>query len=521
MAIYHLLVTLCFHHYLTAVTKVAFALTDQDKQGIAVEKLPQHQQAKARRRCRFKGAQAFQIDEDAEDPDKGYTMMDFFKKAHSVTDLFWAALMSPEALDKTHFAVPAVFWPRQFPKDDMYKRMTLDILKTLCALKWRVFYKEATTPFCFLKDTMSDAEPVCQRFLAMPSCCLDAHWGRPVQKHVKDSHSEDQGATKFANHMKTFMANARIVSHREETMHAQQRTMAGGFKSKAQLFSRQASEMVLATCLTHYERRTNISVQRAPERLKQAGKVVRARKVVHKRPRQMGSSMFLYVAEMRKNGSDLSAGELRTQWRELPNGQKNIWKRKQALVNGKKRLMKKKWDETKAQADDNALSMSEKSPWQLGDDRYPLHEKHVVEWMSSYKNKANGLNALGKFQSPEALDHARSISEGKPYHATDACMIGSRASLGEVITNPGAIVKDIMNVSKQEACCLEKHPGVCKDKDWEIMSAVDSLVRSFPKGNHLLMIETCVGPVRERFALFVRCVTGLAGGFPPFVWQVC
>ena len=385
MAMYSLLVALTFHHYLSCITKVGFRLMDADRRDISKEQLPQRQrQKREKRRLRFKGAQAFHI----EDPpcEETSKFADIFSSAQKVVSLFWKALTAPEALTKSHFAIPAAFYPASRSRDDMRKQVSEDILKSIAQLKWRLLIQQLRTPYSFL-DPETECDPT--TLTSSPTCCLDPFWGRQVQSDLK--HADDPVA-RLEGHIKAFSENARGVSHREETMHASQRVLASGWRSKAPLFRSQAAGMVCQTSLRNYTSRTGQSCQQAPKHVIQAARSARVKKITHKRPRQYGSPLFTYINSMKQEGSTLTNEELREAWKGLCHADRADWKRKHVARVATKRVIS---NATAANLEAKTeRNLSDLSPWQIGSARFPLQEQHLESFMLPFRNKASGLVQL-------------------------------------------------------------------------------------------------------------------------------
>ena len=509
-AIYTLLNTLVFHHLLTVITRIAFAMVDSDCGDIRKEQLTRRQERK-NRRLRFKGAQSFQFEEGPANPRKGYTLQDFFLATHRVIDMLWTSVLSPDSVTKTHFAIPAAFWPQHLPKSDMRQRMSEDMLKTLANLKFRLIYRELSSPYSFL-DAVDErggdegpASAAAKRLLDSHTCCLDPFFGRPLQA---DCQSSSDPAQNLQNHMKTFVKNCRPCSHREETMHAQQRQIGGGgFKAKAPLFVRQSAEMVLRTGVTNYERRTAISAKHASAKVKAAARQART-KFKHKRAGQFGNIVFFYVMSLRRQNPELTFSDLHNQWKHLPADQKEMWKRKHIISVAQKRMAQNDAKRNLLDAEQQAQEAKEKSPWKIGDAQYPLSVDHLNEFLAPYRKRDTGLAALALFNTPETKEHLQNIENGRKYHSMDAAVAGARATIGHTVSDKMELMDKIMAAERRPACCMELHPGVCKTADAGIMSAVDSIQRTFPRGSHLLMIERLHVPAKEKFVLYVRSVVG-------------
>ena len=515
-AAFNMLFTLAFHYLLTRVAATAFALMNADRDDIANKKPTQREEGRLRKRLRFKGAQAF-LEAEQQQKNPGSTMTEVFANTAEVIDLLWQILTSPSALNDTIFAVVVSFWPQGASRQDMLDRITVDILKTLCGLKWRILYQSHMPPYkyIYLHTANSDddnanaaASEATAELLGFASCCLDPFWARPVQSELKQIADPSEQASRLQYHINNFASNCRGVSSREENMHAQQRVSAGGFKSKAALFPRQAAECVLRNSLDNFTSRTGIVGNTAPPEVKAASRVARTRKVCHKRPRQFGSTMIFYMSARKREGANLSNKELRDEWANLPQPAKARWKAQHVAKVASQRLAKRMVQQSSA-ANDSGAS---RSPWGIGDNRHPLKEEHLKRFLQPFQKRATGIDALAQCTSPEAVQlHTACVNRETKYHSSDCGTVAARELLGKVIDDHNSTEKtwgEVTECTRQKHGCFEKHPGICATVDEKKLSQIEALSRVLPQGSNILMFELGSRPARDRLAIYVRVITG-------------
>ena len=523
LAPFNIMLVLCFHHYMHRVSSSAFALHDSDKQGM------HHQTQRARlqekwkmRRLAFKGAQALNppLEPKTEEP----SLLNVVQNTHSVIDVFWKILENEEALEKTAFTVPTTFWPNNLAKADMMQRIAGDILKTIAALKWRVIQRARTAPYSLLEMAFSDSmdfiESKTTEFSEEKACCLDPHWGQVVQSYVLGQRVDDQ-AQCLQRIVKNFKENSRAVSSREESMHSVQRHKSKASNSQPAAFKRQAANLVLHSAMTNYTARTGIGLGTkgagASLRVKKASTVVRKQKLSHQRPRQYGNAMFSYVAAQRAAGSERPAGDLRREWAALSEQHKEKWRRRLRLQVSMRRFAKSQAEGTQGniQTHDDADGGKQKSPWNLGDDVYPLRPSYLSAFYTPFQQKVTGLVALKKIKEEtndvEVRDAIEHFESGKKYHSMDAAVKASKAKLGATINDDNWSTGSWGRVAacqREPKHCMEQHPGICKTRDERILPKVKMLCQSFPKKDMVLQLELSGRPARERVMIFAMLVVG-------------
>lgn len=507
-----LVTTLVLHHYLCRVSVVAFKQHDADRSDLP-QKPSETQQKAANRRLRFKGAQA--LSAPHEDPNRKYTMIDIFDSGLQAVWMFWNVINNPHSLHRSMFALCEMFWPANLPKSDMLWRLTEDVLKTIAGLKWRFVTKGKAPPYNLLALADPDCPDNIQKglfasFCALPNCCLDQWWGKPVRQDMDRQEDQDAQLLCLKKHVAAFARNARAVSSREESLHKSQRYFAGGWVARAPTFAKQSAQVVLETSMTHYSRRTGVSKRGASAGVKRAAKVVQKGKVQHCRPRHWGNPMFTFINDQRRAGSELTFSDLKRQWVGMPAPEKQEWSRKQRLTVSTRRWAKRSV-QTAAAAEET--EDENRSPWNLGNDSVPLRPEFLSDFLKPFQKRASGLDALQPSDCLEAQVFRQQVRNGcRKYHSIDAAVYGARALLMEPITNKQANGPPWQNVAecpKPEKCCKELHPGLCRTLDELDMPVIAALEQAFPRKNGVFMVEHRAVPVRDRVVIFARLVVGL------------
>lgn len=528
LAPFNIMLVLCFHHYMHRVSSSAFALHDADKQGMP----HQSQNAQLRkqsknRRLAFKGAQVLNEEQpQTQEP----SLLNVFQNAHSVIEVCWKILENEEALEKTAFTVPTAFWPNNLAKTDMMQRIAGDILKTIAALKWRLIQRGKAAPYSLLEMAFNEStdflETKTTEFSEEKACCLDPHWGQVVQSYVMGQPAEEQ-APCLQRVVKNFKENSRAVSSREESMHSVQRKRSKAPNSQPAMFKRQAANMVLHSAMANYTARRigfglGKQVPGARSQVREARKVVRKQKASHHRPKQYGNAMFSYIAAQRQAGSRQPASELRQEWAYLTEEQKENWRRRLRLQVSMRRFARGHAEGTPGniQTYDDDDGGQQKSPWNLGDDVYPLRPSHLSTFYKPFQQKESGLAALKKIKEEtndvEVRDAIEHFESGKGrYHSMDAAVKASKARLGATINDDNwstGTWAQVAACQREPKHCLELHPGICRVADEHILPKVKILCQSFPKKDMVLQLELSGRPARERVMIFVMLVVGALAG---------
>ena len=470
-----------------------------------------------RRRHMFKGANLFHIPDLCEDH---YGMLDLFQAARETIDLFWCALLSDDAFWNSLFAVPAkLFWPQGHSQNDMLERTSRDILKAIAGLKWRLLQKAKEFPYRLLamcRDNASDdfMRSQLEEFKSTPVCCLDFWWGKQVHEVVTNLADPREQLACLKKHVDEFNSNARAVSSREETMHAQQRKVAAGWKASSPAFDKQAAEIVLRTSWANFSTRCRVK-KGMPAAVKAAARLVRKQQVKHKRPRQWGNALYSYVASRRKENPEVTFEALKIEWAGLGEAARAQWKAKQRFAVSTRRFQSKLAREHMQKQPAEVVP----TPLGLGNNSFPLRPDLLEEFVGPYRQKATGMQLLEALGTPDSKSMIDSIRAGAKYHSMEAAVVGAKAILGRPVTNQRAEGPPWRNISKcprGRKCCSQLHPGLCQTRDSNIIAEVNTLWQSFPKiDGCILMLEITVrsrdrrNPIPSKAVAFVRMVTGL------------
>lgn len=503
LCIFTMLNTLVFHHYLSRVTAAAFELHNSDKEGIPL-KPSKLQEAKQRKRLLFKGAQV--LEEPQDSAEEHASLLKMYGRAHEVVKLLWTVLSSLDAIERTAFCVPMAYWPENTSKADMFQRLSLDILKGIAALKFRILEKSVMPPYSLLEIARPGASPELlsaktREFLSTPQCCLDACWAKPVQQKVLSE--ADQPRT-LHMHAARFSTSCRGVSSREEALHAQQRKHARGWEGAPILFVRQAAESVLQTAWDNFSVRTGIQEKGAPEKVKAASKIVRKRVIKHARPRQLGSPYFFFRNAAKKSSTETNE-QIHRRWNTLSPEELQHWKMRHRLHSGRNKWMKAELAKKKEAEEEARKSVS--APWGLGDDRFPLKESYLRDFLQPYQRKHTGLRELHTLEKPTP-EVSSILQETKQYHSMDTANVAARAFLhpSEVTAHSDTWAK-VAELPRPRKACPELHPGLCKEVDAAILPKVNGFWQSLPKHDCILMLVRS-GSARQRIAVFAQLVVG-------------
>lgn len=506
-ALFTLASVLVYHHFLGRVTKICFRLRDHDRED-AEEPMPEGPPPK--KRFLFKGSQAFQPVEP-----RKCKQLDIYESSKDCVDIFWRILTSTEAFDKTVFGLLPFFWPSNWSKEDLYIRVASDTLKTISGLKWRVMARKQLPPVSLLQLAEDDVpEEALQKgtdsFMALQPCCMDPWWALPVKQDISSQQGLQEQAARLRNHARIFRRTSRVVSAREENGHASQRIIAGGFRAKPVMFERQAAEMTLMASLSNHQDATKSTLQGASDAVKTSAKISRVRKIVHKRPRQFGSSMFYFISSQLRNGAAASTAQLRTQWKNLNPAEKETWQRKHRVAVASKRFAKAYAEQKSKEAADRKLT---RSPWNLGSGQYPLKAELLKHFLKEFQTKASGLQKVSSFQSPEGMDFKRKLDLGAKYHSMQAAEVSARESLGHFVCDANAFDGTwgkVASTARPKKTCSQLHWGVCRTADANLMSDIMALVEALPKGDaSVFMLELSGQPAHRRVMAFFRLVIGL------------
>ena len=362
---FSLLFCLTLHSILELPVKVCFRLYNADKEGMKIPTIPEkNKRHNLARRCRVKQSEVLDVpDLDCLSEERAYTIADLKRVSSSVVAYMWDSLTRP--LPMSRFNVAAVFWPEDQGRDQMFKCMTTDMLRSVAGIRWRIFDRYDSIPYVLLQmlpETCSweTRQVLTKKFCDMSACCLDSGWGRPVQKHilqVLDAEGEDAAVSRLLTLVSKFSQECRGVSLREENLHALQKRFAGGWRGKARPFAYQSAQTVLAISGRNFAARRLFSPLPSWKATK---KLFRKGQIVHTRPKQYGSALFTFMAVKLQSGSRQTKHELRCAWKAMTVEEKHPWVVRHKSQVARRRLQQRQVDTQQREREETAASEQRK-----------------------------------------------------------------------------------------------------------------------------------------------------------------
>ena len=119
----------------------------------------------------------------------------------------------------------------------MYEKLQNEILRNICAIKWRVKSRFLQAPFnTHALEKCGPFETVATDAIRLPlqelvrcnDCCLDPFWGLPVKQHLASLATEDEKLRFFFHVVQEFWKGHRPASLKEEKKHSIQRPTGVG-----------------------------------------------------------------------------------------------------------------------------------------------------------------------------------------------------------------------------------------------------------------------------------------------------
>ena len=504
-----LLFCLVLHSLLERPVQVCFRLYDADKRGL---RIPTVTNSKANQWRRHRGKQTETLPPPDVELEKQYTLADLKRVSLTVTDYLWATFLRP--LPASRFFVPTVFWPEGRDQGEMFKVMTADMLKAAAGIKFRICLRYASPPYVLLDligDISEDTrDMLTQKFLELRACCLDPFWGKPVQDHVRtvlEDRGERAAAKILTDFVKKVATESRGVSLREENLHAIQKKFAGGWHAKARPFPQQCAQSVLAVAARNYaacklyHKKEHVNVQWS-----HCKKTIRQGKIRHLRPRQFGSAVFSYVSAQMHRGRQQTVAQFRAEFKALSAADRALWvQRHKSQV----ALRRRAEHQRRQAADAESQQRSEKLPWDLGDEQWPLSSEQLQNFLLPFRTASTGMDALRAAASgqPDIQQYRGKVEGGDiRYHSMDAATLCAKAELGEPIEAKNQVGSNTWaEVSRCQVpgkSCLELHPGLCATVDSELLEAARFLASRLPRDDGLLRFQ------RAGVVYFFRLVIG-------------
>lgn len=507
---FQLLCSLTVAMVIAPITRLLFHLHDvQDDE--KVEKQDSKKSKRARMRQWAKGPErAFTED----DPPHRFFFADVRIAARKAVDQLWQSHDGPRNV----FGTAVQFWPSNAPKSQMFQLLVEERLLNIAQVKWRLATRFEAPPFnvswldryaCLDDVPAENLRQAVNDFLKMDSCCLDPHWALPAQKRVKES--EDPHACLFKV-AKDFFKHFRPCSLKEEKKHSVQRKIAGGHVSMAASFAQQACQSVIQEVSEIFQNHGGRNLQKATADVVKAAKHARVRKVIHKRPGQMGNPVFFYIARQRAMGcDDKSFAALAQQWKDLSHDSKETWRNLQRCDARRNRQSKQR-----AAVPETSI----KTPWGLGDDTWPLKAEVLKSWLQPFRTKSSGLRELkdrgadGHFPAEQAcLDYARKVESGSvKYHSMTAAELGSKATCVAEVTEETqkhvSTTDDIMQVQPHRHHCFSKHPGACQRQHHRELTMISKLIKTLPRSNCVARFEIKGLAAKNRKVVYTKVTVG-------------
>ena len=313
----------------------------------------------------------------------------------------------------------------------------------------------------------------------------------------------------FKREVQDFFLSFRPVSLREEQYHRIQRWFAGGNDAKARAETYQRALSVVHSVKKQFEVRSGRSLDKAPVPVQDAFAKATAssKKSRWRRPKQMGSALFFYMGSRRKShpNKEFTNQELVAEWKALSSEAKRWWQSKhQTSVHIRRNQCRMA---AAAQKPPQEFSTA----WGLGNDSWPLKPELLQAFLSNFRGKQAGMQALQQDVQGDAvqtyledLTHERS-----KYHFKDALRAHCNDYFGGSIGGQDAqdpLVKDIMLSAPPAFGCYVQHPGLCKSTHGPVIVAgVQAFFRTVPKKSGLLRFKS------GSLVVFARAVLGQVG----------
>ena len=514
-AAFSLLCVLSLQLLLQRITRAAFQLMHADREQLGFSRLGADlERAKRRRRCSKQAAGEHTAESVA---GRVYTLKDVLTSTRSVMKDLWALLASN--VRETLWCVATSYWPPEKGSSEMFEMLTNDTLKTIAALKFRITMRFDFPPLSLLglrvathergpapasggqPQEVEEIDPRVQGFMQTSSCCLDPFWGRVVQDALREEVAVTEA---LADHVNSWEKHTRAVSVREEKEHALQRKLASGYVARPRTFHHQAAGMVLSSAAGHFHARGGRSLKSPDPVVQKAMALVRKKRVIHARPKQFGSGMFLFVSAKLKANSGTTREHWRAVWKGMNDGERSGWVARHRMAVATRRAQQKQQSEH-AKSKEPVVS----SPWNLGDDRFPLTTAWVHQFLARFSSREQGRAELAKLGIPDALK----VLDARKYHSKGATEAYCKARLGGMLDEQRANSGTWPAVSECEDppdACFNLHPGLCQKNDADVLKNMAPFMGRLPKRSTVLKFERDGCRANQKAAVFVRTVLGQA-----------
>ena len=339
------------------------------------------------------------------------------------------------------------------------------------------------------------------QFLKLPPCCLDPFWAKKLQEKVA------AGDMDFATAVHDYFSSMRPVSLREEQAHTIQRVIAGGDVAKAVLASNQRSQSLVYGLKRNFQSRGGRNLDRAPEKVARTYMTLRkGKQKKFARPNQFGNTMLYYCNRQLKLKGGTKAEHLNA-WKQMPAETQAWWKTRHHNSVMIKRGQQKQEEEHASRAGN--LPQANCTSWNLGSVDWPLAPETVKKWVQQFNGKHSGLQTLKQIQSPppEVQSYIDAVESGCcQYHMREAMTLYCNHFLGKVLDKESvkncSLTAAIIAAPIPSPGCHSLHPGMCKTRDNDFCSTINSLVKVIPKQSCVLQFKSCLTQV------YARCVLG-------------
>ena len=280
-------------------------------------------------------------------------------------------------------------------------------------------------------------------------------------------------------------------------------------------FTQQCAQSVVSELSKLYRHRGGRDLQKASSSTQAATKQARVKRTVRKRPRQYGNPMFFFAARQKAQGSPLSRQEIQKSWSRLSAANQAMWRdmaRNEVRKNRSQASMSANFCEQFA---DDLASFN--FPWGLGDDKFPLREDVLENFLTPFRRKESGLAYLEElkgslqFEEQEACaEYVKAVKNGTvKYHSMSAAALGAKATMLSCVTSENLknfpAAEDIMRAAAPHAHCWSRHPGLCKTEHGGKVAAISNFTRMFPKEPCIIR---CESQGRNKKVLYVKVTIG-------------